>query len=152
MIKNYRILIFVICLLCFLPFLSLYKIIGWDTHNVNTINFLFCFDYFKQFRTIPTWNPLILSGTPILPSLFFSSAWSPIGILLIYLSSLINHLFLTQFYAFIPVYVFTWYQFRIIQHFTKNSKVAFFWSIFLSLLISPFYIGQISFLYSLSFF
>jgi|GEM_PF-3455600 len=140
-----------ISLLIFLPVLTGIFYIGWDTFYASSIHFLYACDIWNSYFEIPRWNPFVLSGIPVLTNFLTSSIWGPIDLLLILFSSFVNSFLLSQFLVYIPILIFCWSMYNFSNFFLSKAKSSVIVGISAPLLLIP-VLGQISFLYSHSFF
>lgn len=139
------------CLMYFKPLSGIY-LAGWDTFDLHTVHFLYAADIWKLESLIPTWNPLVLSGNPVLTNLFNSSIWGPIDLAFILLSSLIDSFFVAKLIVFFPLFCFSISLYMLSGYWRIKEEYRPALAILPAIItFIPVY-GQIAFLYSFAFF
>lgn len=125
------------------------RVTSWDTFDIFTINFMYFSDALKS-GDFPLWNPFVLSGIPFFGSVAFSaSLFSPINLLLLFVSLWLNPIWLVEVGLLIATCLggVGAFKFLEIENFqNKNLRLLFSFA-YMCVLFTPIF-GQVYFMYS----
>lgn len=132
----------------FLPHIIGLSFIGWDTHDVGFVNFLYFSDSLCN-GIFPMWNPFILGGVPFF-DLFNIASFNPIVFPFSLLAYVLNPLVAFEWYVLTTVIISAIGVYTVLRNDRHTIDVSIFGTILFVLVLFPSILGQSCILFSIS--